>query len=360
MNACPPALPEIAPREEILPRNHAGAQHGPAALNRAEKAAIILGVLGSEAAASLLEQLDEACHRNFASAMARLERVDAETATAVIREFLAELEASEMKISGGLERAREMLQDFMNEATLDRILDDAEQPSIHNVWQKLVKVDDGALADFLDREHPQTAAVVVNRLAPDHAARVLGRLPQDKACEIVMGLTRASGLAPTVVEAIGASVSRDFLANQRQDGRKYTPADRIGAIMNYAAGDVRQTVLAFLGRADATLLTQVRSRMFTFQDIPERIEKRDVTAIVRAVPNDVLLQALAGAADNAPETRDFLLANISSRVSEQLREDLSEMGPVKVRVAEEAQTGIIKAIRDLETVGTLKLIELED
>ena len=353
-------IAEIAPREAHLPRDRTADKRGPAALSRAEKAAIILGVLGSEAAATLLEQLDEACHRNFASAMARLERIDAETASAVIREFLAELEASEMKISGGLDRARDMLQDFMNEATLERILDDAEQPSIHNVWQKLVKVDEGALAEFLDREHPQTAAVVVNRLAPDHAARVLGRLPPDKACEIVMGLTRASGLAPSVVEAIGVSVSRDFLANQRQDGRKYTPADRIGAIMNYAAGDVRHTVLNFLGRAEPALLTQVRSKMFTFQDIPERIEKRDVTAIVRAVPNEVLLQALAGAADNAPETREFILANISSRVSEQLRKELGEMGTVKVRIAEEAQTGIIKAIRDLETAGTLKLIELED
>lgn len=332
----------------------------PARLSRREKAAIILGILGTEAAGPILEQLDEGCHRSFAAAMAGLERIDPETGAAVIAEFIGELSTSETTLTGGIDRAREMLQEFVDEKVLEQILEDADRPSPRNVWDKLVKVDDQALTELLTSEHPQTAAVIVNRLAPDKAASILARLDADTACRIILGLSHAARLSPDVVQAIGQSVSRDFLSTHRPGQRRQTPADRIGEIMNYAAGEMRQSVLGFLGRAAPDLLAEVRRRMFTFEDLPQRIEKRDVTTIVRATPNEVLLPALAGAAENARETRDFILANISSRVAEQIREELEELGTVKLRAAEEAQTEIIKTIRTLQGEGALKMIERED
>jgi len=329
-------------------------------LNRPEKAAIILGVLGAEGAGPLLEQLDEGALRTFAGAMARLERIPPEAVAATISEFLAEIEAMDLSVSGGLSRARDMLQDYVNEATLARIMDDAESPSIHNVWQKLSKVDDTALTEFLCREHPQTAAVVLSKLPAEHSARIIGLMESGRACEIVMGLTRAAGLEANVVEAIGRSVSRDFLANQRDAGENYRPADRIGAIMNFTPGNTRQTVLDFLDKEDAELADLVKRKMFTFQDIPDRIEKRDIPTIVRAVDGEVFLKAMSGAAETAPETREYMLSSISSRVAEQVRADIAELGKVKVREAEEAQTAILKVIRDLQDTGDLKLIEQED
>ena len=329
-------------------------------LSRAEKAAIILGILGTETATPILEQLDEHCHRAFANAMARLERIDAETGAAVIGEFIAELETNEMTLTGGIDRAREMLQEFVEAKALEQILDEADRPTARNVWDKLVKVDESALTDLLATEHPQTAAVIVNRLAPDKAAAILSRLDADTACRIILGVKQAARLSPDVVHAIGQSVSRDFLSVHRPGERRRTPADRIGAIMNYAAGEMRENVLGFLGRVEPELLADVRRRMFTFEDIPTRIEKRDITAIVRATPNEVLLPALAGAAENAKTSRDFILANISSRVAEQIREELDEMGAIKLRAAEEAQTEIIRTIRNLQTEGVLKLIEVDD
>ena len=329
-------------------------------LSKPERAAIILGVLGTEAATPILEQLDETCHRSFANAMARLERIEPETVEAVIRDFVSSLEASDMTVSGGLERAREMLQQITDASVLADILDEAEQPSARNVWEKLGKIDDGLLTDMLEREHPQTAAVILDRLPAGKSASILGRLPVDAACRAVLGMNRAGTLSPKVVDAIGQSVSQDFLSRHRGGKKIVTPADKIGAIMNYAPGEMRNNVLGFLGRAEPDLLAQVRRKMFTFEDIPSRVETRDATAIVRAAPNEVLLPALVGAAENAPAAREFFLSNISSRVADQLREELEELGRVKTRDAEEAQTKIIDIIRQLEGEGALKLIELDD
>ena len=329
-------------------------------LSKPERAAIILGVLGTEAATPILEQLDEHCHRSFANAMTRLERIDPATVEVVIREFVADLESNGVMISGGLERAREMLQQVTDAKKLDDILDEADRPNARNVWEKLEKIEDDELAEMLEREHPQTAAVIVDRLPADKSAAVLDKLSIDAACRVVLGLNRAAKLSPKVVHAIGQSVSNDFLAGKQRSGKRETPADKIGAIMNFAAGEMRTNVLGFLGRTEPDLLAEVRRKMFTFEDIPDRIEKRDITAVIRATPNEVLLPALAGASENAPTALDYILANISSRVADQIREEMEDLGKVKLRTAEEAQSKIINIIRGLQTEGVLTLVEPDD
>ena len=348
--------PLISPRAPI---NRAPSEAG-AALTRAQKAAIILGVLGSDAAGPLLEQLNEDALRNFAVAMSRLRNVPPETVTAVIGEFLEALPRMEMTVSGGLEHARMMLEEFVNEATLSRIMDDAEVPSVKNVWQKLATVDETVLIDFLSHEHPQTAAVVLSKLSAEKAGQLLGRMNPDFARGVALGLAKASSLDASVVEAIGLSLGRDFLLKQRSGGKSFKPADRIGAIMNFTTGEIRQAVLSYLDEVQPVLAEEVKRKLFTFQDIPKSLERRDVTAVVRATDPDALLKALAGAAETAPETQEFLLSNISSRVAEQLRADLAELGKVRAREAEEAQTAVVKVIRDLESSGALALISEDD
>ncbi|MEM7060685.1 MAG: FliG C-terminal domain-containing protein [Pseudomonadota bacterium] len=329
-------------------------------LTSREKAAVILGVLGTDAASPILEQMDEDTLRSFASAMSRLKRVSPETVMQTIAEFQYEVDRLDMTVMGGAPNAREMLRDAVNDATLTKIFDDIESPSVHNVWNKLAKVDDGALADFLMQEHPQTVAVVLSKLSVEQSARLIGHLDEDRAREVVTGLTKTSKLDPQIIETIGTAVSRSFLENQRGSASGFKPADRIGAIMNYAPGNIRQSVLAYLDETQPEFSDKVKRKMFTFQDIPKRLEKRDIAAVVRAVDGDVLLTALVGAGSNAADTRDFILASISSRVAEQLRADMAEVGKVKIREAEEAQNAILAVIRELETNAQIMLVPLDD
>ena len=329
-------------------------------LTNAQKAAIIIGIMGPDGAGPVLEQLDETSLRNFAAAMSKLHRVGPRTVRETVREFVEELDLMDESVNGGVGHARELLQDYVAEATLTRILEEIDLTSKQNVWKALTKVDDQALAEFLAQEHPQTGAVVLSRLSAEHAAKILGRLDDEIARDLVYGLTKASALDPSVLDTIAVSVGEDFLANQRTSGAAYKPAERIGTIMNYTRGDIRQSVLSFLDETQPELADAVRATMFTFQDIHERVERRDVSAIVRGIDQDQLIRALKGAEENAPDVYEFILSSISSRVAEQFREALGEIEKVKVREAEEAQNGVLKRIREMEAVGELKLIAIED
>jgi flagellar motor switch protein FliG len=329
-------------------------------LTRRHKAAIVIGVLGPDAAGPILEQLEEAELRGFAEAMAQLDRVEPEAVEATIAEFLSELETAELTLRGGLETARGVLQRHLDENAVVRLLDEADSPSLHNVWKKLARVNDEALAEFLKREHPQTAAVVLSKLPSDFAAQILSRFEPERARDIVLGITRAQTLDAKVIEAIGDSVSRDFLAAHGTDGLRRDPAERVGAIMNFTATAVRNHVLDQIAETQPDFAEEIKRKMFTFEDIPERLDPRAAPAVVRAAEPDTLLNALAGAEQTAPEARDFLLDNISGRVAQQIRDDLSEIEKVRRKDADAAQNEIILLIRDLVERGEITLVSAED
>ena len=63
---------------------------------------------------------------------------------------------------------------------------------------------------------------------------------------------------------------------------------------------------------------------------------------------------------NSPTEADFLLSGLSTRIAEQLREDLTEMEPVKNKDAEAAMNELIIGIQTLETSNEITLISEED
>ena len=327
-------------------------------LNRRQKAAVIIGVLGAEAAGPILEQFDEQSLRHFTEAMSGLTRVDAIDVRATIAEFLAELTPDDDSVTGGLANARSLLEDHVAEGLLTRILEEALPATGENVWPRLAKIDDKALAEFLAQEHPQTAAVVLSKFPPERAALVLNRLAPEAAQEIVLGLATTGSLDHRVIDAIADATGRDVLAALGNDSSgEAAAADRAGAIMDYTSPAIRDEILGRIGDGHPTMAADIRRRMFTVEDIPARVPKIAVAAIVRTLDQDVLLKALSSLRSTNPEVAEFLLGNISSRIAAQLQEDLAELPEIRQKDGEAAQTDLIKTIRNLAARGEIEVTD---
>jgi len=57
---------------------------------------------------------------------------------------------------------------------------------------------------------------------------------------------------------------------------------------------------------------------------------------------------------------DFILENMSGRMADQLREDITDAGTVKPADAEEAMAGFVSVIREMEAEGDLQLVVEEE
>jgi flagellar motor switch protein FliG len=129
----------------------------------------------------------------------------------------------------------------------------------------------------------------------------------------------------------------------------------MGAIMNYATSQMRDELIAHLNEIDPEFSENVRRSMFTFADIEARVQRSDVSKVVRAVESEVLVKALAG--DDAPtqSVRAFILGNIANRMAEMIAQEVKDTGAVKRKDVDKAQAEVIKAIVGLEASGEVAL-----
>ena len=121
-------------------------------------------------------------------------------------------------------------------------------------------------------------------------------------------------------------------------------------------------MLAGLEAEDAAFAAEVRKAIFTFVHLPARVVARDVPKIIRLVDQPVLITALTGAQANGEQAAaaEFLLANMSQRMAQTLREDMAARGKVKDKEGEAAMSAVITAVRQLEAAGELVLNSEEE
>ena len=102
-------------------------------------------------------------------------------------------------------------------------------------------------------------------------------------------------------------------------------------------------------RRNPELANEVRALMFVFEDIL-KLDDRSIQLVLKDVDTKDLALALRGSSEDVNER---IMANMSSRGAEMLREEMEFMQPQRRRVIEEAQTKIVAAVRKLEDAGEI-------
>lgn len=321
-----------------------------------QKAAIILTAIGPETARGFLSGLGELDMQRFVNAIAGLGKITQDVLDVVVYEFLETL-MSGPELAGGVDAVRKLLSGILDEAQLNRLLDGIGRGQVRSVWARMSETPLPALANLLQSEHPQTAAVIVSELRPEVAASVLERLDRNLAQAIVMRLSRVPSFDPAVGLSIQEAIERDFLSALQRNLSKRRPADLIAALMNNISTEVREGFLGHLETQDAALAQDVLRTMFTFDDIAARVQPRDIATIVREVEEEVLLMAIKLGQAQKSASVPFILDNLPRRLSERYVEDLASMNPVSTKEGEMAQIELMKVILARSKAGDIRLIE---
>ncbi|MEM1073449.1 MAG: FliG C-terminal domain-containing protein [Pseudomonadota bacterium] len=325
-------------------------------LSRRAKAAIVVRLLIDEGADIPLEDLPEELQAQLTQQMGAMRTVDRETLSHVVAEFTAELDSIGLSFSGGIAGALETLDGHISKHTADRLRKEAGVRKYGDPWERLRDLGPEKLLPVLENESTEVAAVLLSKLDVKRAADLLGRLPGPKARRITYAVSLTSNVKPDAVDRIGLSLATQLDAEPLRafdDG----PVERVGAILNSTTSTTRDDVLEGLDETDAGFAELVRRAIFTFANIPQRIAARDIPRVVRALDQDALVTALAGAeAAGLKTSSDFILDNMSGRMADQLREAIEEKDPVKTAEMEEAAAQLVQSIREMEAAGDLLLI----
>ncbi len=310
-----------------------------------EKAAVLLMTLGSEAAAAIFKHLSEPEVRQLSAAMAALRTIPRAQAAAVHEEAWRWLSSREGFLVDGEQFVRQLI--AASGAEHGALRDAARAIEHHgdDLASHLEPVPPAMIAQVLAAEHPQVVAFVLANLQPKKAAAVLGALPDDIAPDIVQRICSLKDVPADVLAEVSTVIRRQVqgLGHIAQTAQGPGMAKVAADIMNMLDKTVEARVFGALDESAPEVAETIRNLMLTFEDLI-RLENRDMQALLKELPREDLMLALKTA---SPAMKDKIFANVSKRAAEIMQDDMSQMGPVKLKDVEKAQAAIVAVARRL-------------
>jgi flagellar motor switch protein FliG len=318
-------------------------------LSGAEKAAIFMLALGEEQTSKIFEHMDDEEIMEISTTMATLGKINSNIVERLFVDF-AEQMSSTGNLVGTLDSTERLLTKVLGKDKVGQIMEEIRGPAGRTMWEKLGNVSEEMLANFLQKEYPQTVAVVLSKIQPDHAARVLGMLPENFALEVIHRMLRMEAVQKEVLEDVEKTLRTEFMANLSRTQRRDSH-EAMAEIFNSMERSTEARFMDELGKSAPESAEKIRSLMFTFEDLG-KLDPTAIQTLIRAVDKDKLPTALKGATETL---RDLFFSNMSERAAKIMKEDMASMGPVRLKDVEEAQQYIVSVTKDLEARGEITI-----
>jgi flagellar motor switch protein FliG len=319
-------------------------------LNGRQRAAITVVALGARRASEIFQYLDERRIEQLTMEIAGLGTIPPDLKEQALDEFYNEYE-SEGYLSGDLDYVRQVLDRALGRPRATQIVEKIAAFLQERPFSFAGEIDAAQLTSFIENEHPQTIALVLAHLHIDQAASVLSLLPKEVQIEVARRLAEMDRTSPEVVQEVEKVLRNRLLSIGRQD---YTAAGGIPAlvdILNRVDRATEKALLEDLEKQDPALAEEVKKLMFVFEDIMF-LDDRSIQTVLKEVDMKDLALALKAASEAVTKR---IVSNMSERAAEMLREDIEFMGPVRLRIVEDAQQRIVNIIRGLDDSGEIAI-----
>ena len=317
------------------------------------KAAILIVLLGEEVASHIYRNLAEQDVHRLTQEIADLDRISPETAIAVLDEYHKLALTQDYLAQGGTEYAEKLLIKAFGEDGARQLLQHVTHAAEMSASKldSLQKSDPQQLAKYLEREHPQTIALVLAHLTAKQASALLLRLPEEMRAEAVKRLAQLRQFSPDVAQKISSVLHRKLEALGEQSRRAYAGFKGVADLLNHLEPTSSKTILEMIEKEDAKLALSIRNLMFTFEDLIG-VPEIGVRELLGQIDKKTLALALRGASE---DLKSYIFKTMSSRAVEMLKEDMEVLGPVRSKDIHKAQFEAVEVAHKLEADGKLVL-----
>ena len=316
-----------------------------------DKAAILMLAIGQENGARLLALMHDDEIKEVSQAIAQLGNVKASVVEALCNEFVRSI-GSQGALTGSYETTERLLLAALPKDRAVQIMDEIRGPAGRTMWDKLGNVNEAVLANYLKNEYPQTVAVVLSKVKPDHAGRVLTLLPETFSIEVVMRMLRMESVQRDVLEGVERTLHSEFMSNLARTSRRDSH-EMMADIFNSLDRQTESRFVHALEERNREAAERIKKLMFTFDDL-RRLSSPHIQVLLRNVQKDKLPLALKGASDTV---RALFFSNLSERAGRMLQEEISTIGPVKLRDVDDAQATIVALAKQLAANGDIEIGE---
>lgn len=325
----------------------------PISSDPAYRGAIFLTALGTELAARVLSCLNEAEVEVLIQAMSKLGHVSAEEKESVLKYSEEDLSRFANGLTAGPEYSRRLLEQAVGPEKAANILGRSvvQEKKAITLESILSDTPPEDLAVLVAEEHPQMIAVLVSQLPLDKAAGVLTALPETIQGNVTARLVQMETPSPRALRhlerALVDRVTTGSLSSEQTPGGPRRVADILGRMRR----SVENLFFSSLEGESADLARQVNQYRFTFENLMEESDKT-LQRVMRDLDTSTLPLIIKGLTD---EQVARVYRNMSERAAERIREEVDNLGPVRLRDVESAQQTMVSVAKSLADRGEIML-----
>jgi flagellar motor switch protein FliG len=314
-------------------------------------AAILLMLLAEDQAAQIVGELSPREIELLGKAMVSLNEVGSEDAEGALNRFVESARTHSSVRVDGAERARTVLTKALGDDRGDAVMAKLAPPTPSAQLTPLKWMRDEEIVAVIEREHPQVGAVVMGDVEPERAAVLMGKLSPALQEDLVRRMARTGPVGPLAIEELARLLGDGAAKPAPMPVERSARVTAAAAILSKMPKPTDQALLRAIGKRDKLLAQDIADEMFVFADVL-KLDTKNLSAVVRAVDTSVLVLAMRTMSE---AEREKMLAGLSARAADTIRDELAEAAPVALAEVEAAQKAIVGIVRQMENDGSLQI-----
>jgi len=318
-------------------------------LSGRQKAALLMIGLGTKASSMLMKQLNESEIEIVTKELSEIGDVSAEKIASVINEFRGLVQAEDVIASGGVQYAKDILEEALGDTKALKIIKKVRRSSDIEGYNLLKKIDSEQLFNLVQKEHPQTIAFILTQISAEQAADIVSSLPEELRSDVMYRLATMDRVSRDLIDEVESVLESRVDSDLSGDrlGGVNTAAD----ILNLVGRTVEKSISDELVMRDPKMAEQIKNLMFVFEDL-QLLDDQSMQKVLKAINMKDLAIAMKVASD---ELKEKIFSNMSERAGATVKEELEFMGPVRLIEVENIQKKIVDLVRKLADSGDIMI-----
>jgi flagellar motor switch protein FliG len=313
----------------------------PNTLSGSLKAAILIRAAGDETASRILSQLTPSERDLVRRNLGQLGNISSEVIEKVAREF-TEMARRVQKVPAAI-----AYQQVAESPRSDNAPKTAGEKA--EGLNAILALDAADIYELIKEEHPQTIAIILIHLKTEVASDVISMLSDEIKTDVSLRVANLEKVNAGLVEEVNL-VFEEIMKNKKDAVTRVKGGiDRLAEILNQTDEISSELILNEIEENDAELAARIKQKMFVFEDLV-LVDDKGFQKLLRKVETAELATALKAASE---EVKEKVFRNMSTRAAEMLREEMEDLGAVRMKEVSDAQQNITNIIQEMEAKGEI-------
>ena len=332
-----------------------------------QRAAVVISMLGEEAARPIMERLDDQSVINIASSLESINYLTREQLIEIVMDFLQHLRKTSGSMRNDPEATKEFLTNVLDAPRLNLIYGDGQsleelvpepenKEDYRSLWEKFSKRDPAHIVKYLSGLTPNIIGLILRNLDATLCSELICMLEEDLQTKVMGQMVDPPPPSYEIDSVVARMVRMEFLlVPEEDDDDGDAQLQTVGEMLSLMPNDRRAALLKYVADSHANKVDPIQKGMFEIADIPIMLNRNQVPVLFKAIDGAVMLDILNSLKAEYQEVVDYFLNNISNRMADQMRGDLERMKAPSEAETEEIQKDFLMKMMGFKRDGLITL-----